>query len=419
MAQTPAQQEHASLARGASWTLLTNVATLALGWIASIILARELGPSDRGLLGAMVVLVEIGVTVVGLGVPYAITYYGARRVRHRAALIGNLLVFTTVVAIVIPSLADVFRHELNDIFDSTADPRLWVLAASLFPIYLLSFGFSNMLKARQEFRELGVVLIGSRLVSVVATVVLVAGVQWGVAGGARAALANGIRVSWLVARASINYGMREQVGLLVDYGNARLDVLILSTMAPLSSVGQYVVAQFVAEIALLVPNSLGAVLAPRIAASREDRYSSPVMRLNGTLTLVSAVGLAAVGPAIIYYGYGSPYAEAILPFFILLPGMWFLSTSSLARESLRGRGRPGLSSLIALVSVVVTIVLDLALIPPYHAVGGAIASTIAYMIGAATAYITLARLESVSIRTFVLASPREVWGTVGPLLRRR
>ena len=46
-------------------------------------------------------------------------------------------------------------------------------------------------------------------------------------------------------------------------------------------------------------------------------------------------------------------------------------------------GRPGANSLALGVSVVVTIVLDLTLIPRYHAVGAAAASAVAYLTSSA------------------------------------
>jgi O-antigen/teichoic acid export membrane protein len=53
--------------------------------------------------------------------------------------------------------------------------------------------------------------------------------------------------------------------------------------------------------------------------------------------------------------------------------------AGLVSAYLYGVGRPGANSLALGVSVVVTIGLDVALIPHYHAVGAAIASAVAYL----------------------------------------
>jgi Na+-driven multidrug efflux pump len=58
---------------------------------------------------------------------------------------------------------------------------------------------------------------------------------------------------------------------------------------------------------------------------------------------------------------------------------------------LYGRGRPGLNSLALGLGLVVTAVLDVALIPRFGAVGAAYASMIAYLVGDGTLTVLLLR----------------------------
>ena len=74
----------------------------------------------------------------------------------------------------------------------------------------------------------------------------------------------------------------------------------------------------------------------------------------------------------------------------------------------RGRGRPGLPSILAGVAIVVTVVLDVLLIPPFGAVGAAVASTCAYTVFGASSAVCLARLEELSARRPVLADREEM-----------
>jgi O-antigen/teichoic acid export membrane protein len=402
--------------------------------VASIVVARALGVEARGLLGVMAVIAELGVTVIGLGMPFAVTYYAARRRRFLPALAGNGLVAGGVVAVVALSLAVVTMSWLNRTFNAAEDERVWLLVGGLFPVYLLGWWYTNLVRAQQEFRALGLIMVTSRLVALGASLIFVPVLGLGVAGAVLAlgapriwvalaafpiAVRDGIRSSWLLARACLRYGSRELIGLIVDHANSRLDVLILSSFAPLSAVGRYVIAQYVAEIVLLLPGSLGTVLGPKIAASRSDGYSRPTLRLNGSLSLLAMLALLAAGPVFIVVGYGSAYAPAVTPFLILLPGMWFLSASALAREALRGRGQPGRSSLVASVTVVATIALDLALIPPFGVVGAAAASTAAYAVGGIASLIVVARGGGMPARTLLLATPRETWSALSTLRRRR
>ena len=70
----------------------------------------------------------------------------------------------------------------------------------------------------------------------------------------------------------------------------------------------------------------------------------------------------------------------MIPAYILLFGLVGEGAAGLVSAYLYAVGRPGANSLALGLSVVVTIVLDILLIPRYHAVGAATASAFAYLI---------------------------------------
>jgi O-antigen/teichoic acid export membrane protein len=69
----------------------------------------------------------------------------------------------------------------------------------------------------------------------------------------------------------------------------------------------------------------------------------------------------------------------VIPAQILLVGLAAEGAAGVITAFLYGRGRPGLNSLAAGTGLIVTVVLDLILIPPLGAVGAAIASSAAYL----------------------------------------
>ncbi len=210
-----------------------------------------------------------------------------------------------------------------------------------------------------------------------------------------------------------------QVGSILHFLNARFDLLLLSAFASLATVGSYAVAQLVAELVLLFPISLGYVLRAEVASrKRGDSLAGEAMRLNGSLVAI-CVGLVLVaGPPTIIVGYGPGFHSALVPFLILLPGMWFLSTGGLVQDALSGRGRPGLSSLLAGGEVLITIGLDVLLIPRYGAVGGAIGSVCAYTFYGVASIVTISRLDRVPARTLLFASRTELRAFVATLRSR-
>jgi O-antigen/teichoic acid export membrane protein len=167
------------------------------------------------------------------------------------------------------------------------------------------------------------------------------------------------------------------MGQLFRFFSGRFDVLVLSLLASLTTVGNYAVAQTVAEIVLVVPQSFGFVVMPMVAAGESHR-AAPALRLVGTLAVVGVAVVAVVGPALILLGFGSAFRPALVPFFILLPGIWMLGCANICGSVLSGRRKPGAASVLAGLAALATLVLDLALIPPFGVVGAAIASTLAY-----------------------------------------
>jgi O-antigen/teichoic acid export membrane protein len=103
-------------------------------------------------------------------------------------------------------------------------------------------------------------------------------------------------------------------------------------------------------------------------------------------------------PLLILFGYGEAFRPALLPFFIILPGVWFFGTGLVIANDLNGRGRPGLSSALSAIAVSIAPGLDFLLIPPYGVTGAAIASLVAYTVLGITSLIALGRVSGVRPR---------------------
>jgi O-antigen/teichoic acid export membrane protein len=100
------------------------------------------------------------------------------------------------------------------------------------------------------------------------------------------------------------------------------------------------------------------------------------------LTVLAAVPLAAAVP-LLPLVYGPAFTAAMVPAWLLLAGLVGEGVAGVVSGYLYGVGRPGANSLGVGVAVVVTVALDIALIPHYQAVGAAFASAAAYLTSSA------------------------------------
>src|SRR5207237_7488243 len=119
----------------------------------------------------------------------------------------------------------------------------------------------------------------------------------------------------------VGYGVRNQLGLLFQSLNYRLDVIILQFFRPLNQVGYYVVAQIVAELTISLAASFAGVV-PIVA--REDREeeragtTTASIRQFAILAAASVVVTAAAGPLMIRLAFGASFDRAIVPMLLLL-----------------------------------------------------------------------------------------------------
>ncbi len=203
------------------------------------------------------------------------------------------------------------------------------------------------------------------------------------------------RPSVEVAREVTGYGLRGQVGAVLSLLNLRLDFLLLAALAGDVTLGVYAVASKFAELLRLPPLALTYVLYPRF--SREERRA----RVRGARTLIPRAGLFVAAAAVpLAIGarfllpviYGDAFRSAIVPTFILLVGLAGEGVAGVITAFLYGEARPGMNSLAMGAGVLVTVCLDLLLIPRFHAVGAAWASSAAYLTSTAMLYAIFRRL---------------------------
>ena len=416
------------LARSITLNILGTAGSLAIGFVASLLLARWLGPADRGLLALMTEVYTVGIGLVALGLPMTVTYYASRRGVSHGALLGNTMAYAAALAVVVVPAVWLARAPIADTFARGRGGDAWILAGILIPLLFLDWTTHNQLLGKLRFGLYNVLVVVSRLTTLALVVVLVGWAGLGVTGGLLAMGAASIvmiagslppllrderpRLDLPFFRTMVRYGRRVQVGTLLQFVNSRLDVLVLQFFRPLADVGVYVVAVVLAELVITLATAIGTSLLPLVSTFEGDERQTATtvasLRHHSILALAAIVLDCALAPVLVVFGYGHQFLGSLVPFYILLPGMWVLGTSSVVTNDLRGRGRPGTSSLLAAVVVVATIALDFALIPPFGIVGAALASAIAYTVFGTLSLVVLGRIVGISPRRLVTPTRAEL-----------
>jgi O-antigen/teichoic acid export membrane protein len=184
------------------------------------------------------------------------------------------------------------------------------------------------------------------------------------------------------ARRVVRYGLRAQVGSVILLLNARLDFALVGGLVGSRALGIYAIASRFAELLRLPSLAVNYVLYPAYArrggaaAAREARAMMPRV---GWIPLAAAVPFGVAATFFIPWLYGEPFQAAITPTYVLLLGLSGSAIAGVITAFLYGDGRPGLNSLAMGAGLLITIALDLLLIPRFGVLGAALASSVAYL----------------------------------------
>jgi len=409
------------LARFVALNMLGVLATGVIGFVASIALARLLGPSDRGLVALMYSMSSLALVLAGIGVPWATIYYAKRSDATPQGLLGNSLLQAGLMAVVLIPATWLGYQWLANTFGHGEGGTTWVLAAVLVPVVFLDWTTHGQLQGMLLFGRYNLLSILAKIAYLLTILVLLGIFSLGVAAGMYAYIVASLvmiggalkpilaserpRIELRLLGRMLHYGSRVQVGSIFQVAMARLDIVILQFFRPLSQVGYYVVAQTIAELLLQFSGAFQMSVMPLVSRyegdERQAATSADSVRHYGIVGGAATLGNVFFGTAVILFAYGSQYHAAIVPMLVLLPGIWFLGMGGVIQGDLSGRGRPGLSSQLAGLAAVVTIVLDLALIPPFGVIGAAIASVIAYTTYGVVSLMALRSLSGIPIRLLV------------------
>lgn len=416
------------LARAVTLNALGQFSTLAVGFVGSILIARWLGPADRGLLGLISSTSSFAIAIVGFGWPLAVGFFASKRDSAQGALLGNTFAFAVVLTVVLVPLAWLSRGTLADTFGRGRGDLVWVAAAGLVPLALLEYTLPNQLVGGLRFGLLSAINVLAKAAYLVVAVVLVGVFGFGVAGGIAAVAVTSIvtaagclptllrlerpRLDLAVARSLLDYGRRVQIGTVFQLANYRLDVIVAQFFLSLSAVGAYLMAEILAELVIVIAQAFQMSVLPLVSRDEEgpDALRTAIASLHhhGILAAAAIVGNAVFGSLVILFVLGTSYRQALTPFLILLPAVWFLGTGAVVGGVLRGLGRPGGASLLSGGTVVVTVLLDVTLIPAFGTVGAAVASLCAYTVFGVASVVYLGRHTGLAVRELIVPTKSDL-----------
>jgi O-antigen/teichoic acid export membrane protein len=400
-----------TIAHGALINLVVRLVLVAMGFAITVITAR-LGTTVQGAF-ALFTAVESAILMLGSGFGVAL----ARRISHHGErpvdMIGSVAAACAAMGLAVGLglwwFSTVAPKEYEFLAVLALGAPLMLLAPNLSGIWL---GTGNMeAMGRVSLMPPILTLAGIGLSFAVRGHIDLQAVLWSWVA-ARIVVALGTveiarRSGWIgrprLSALQSQWGFVGVIGLtnLVGILNYKVDLFLVERLLGLEQTGVYSVAVLIAELLWLLSSSITQAAYGRIG--QPDAHEASRVTLRAAHASLVALGLVSpllwiVAAWLLPVLFGPVYRAALVPLALLMPGVVvFGAASALSAYFTNHAGRPHVPAALAALSLVLTIVVSLWLIPMWGTVGAALATSLAYGLSIVVAAGMFCRLSGVPL----------------------
>ena len=415
-----------SITKNSTITFSSQILIFALGFVASIILARVLGPGGKGIYALIVLVPALMLKLGSLGIEAANVYLAGSKQYGIKDIISNSLFCSILLSSILISLFfGVFHLEIfqNFLDSNQINPfYLWLVVLTV-PFSLLSGFLISIFLGKEKIIIYNKINIFQAISQLIAITVFVVILKQGVLGAVISYVLGIIGLALVVIlfitkftkitfsfnrkllKDSTKYGLKAYFGNLTQFLNYRLDMLLVAAFLTPASVGFYSIAVGIAERLWMLPGAIATVLFPRISSLKDteaNNLTPRIARHTFLIIFIFSLILALIAKPLIKILFGSVFLPSVMPLIILLPGIIALGGCKILTADLAGRGKPQFGTYAAFASLVVNIPLNLWLIPKWGISGAAFASSTAYITATLMVMVAFVKISNTSWVTILL-----------------
>jgi O-antigen/teichoic acid export membrane protein len=389
----------ASIAKALPRLYVWQFVSVVLGLATQVLLARVLGPHDKGILDLFILIPTVLSSITDFGLLPANTYFGAKKISPLKTLHSNSVAWILSLVAILGGGCWVWHL--------AGESPLTSLPADVFTLAVLSTGpllyvalwgglmfGSDKAESVYVVQGLGAVLQlgiyglifllhGSLATVVYATAVIFLG---------KGTLALAIYYRYQprefapnkeVLYKSMKYGIALFVGIVVNILHNRLIQFIVEAYLGLTALGWYAIAVRMVEMIWLLDYVVINASLFKLTSSTFDESVKLTMQLTrfvGAIVISGALVMAITFPWVIPLLLGERFRPSVIPALLMLPGIvaWSLGRSMAPFVSYQ-IGKPWYNTGVSAVAFVINLVASVILVPRFGINGAAAASTISYV----------------------------------------
>ena len=445
-----------TMKRSMIYNLIAQGSVFVFGLFNAILSAQVLGTEGKGQLAIYLLAIDMGIVLLMLGLSQALQYYASREEFRGPKTINTALVYSVGCAVVFGVMVQTMfwlgqgSRVLPQPFDSS-------LFRVLITVHFLHQFFGHLIIAVINSHKLFVQTSKIQMASVAFTLAMYAGLFLVHRTGTREVFANSFYVA-LATMAITRIGMAvfvyfkhvhrgvhrgtayrlelldfTRVKILVAFGVfpwisnfmirgvQRADFWFVEHFEGLDSLGLYSVASNLGETLYLLPNTLGLVLLSFVAdpetRERSTERTAMIARLFFVTMIVGAVAFSPFSSWFFGFAFGPDFRASGPIFNLLLWGIVPYSLATVLIGFLTGANQVRHVLVAASAGLILTLALDVLLVPRFGMAGAAGARGVALNVMTWYLVIRFHRTTGIKYRDFLFPKAADL-GEIARLMKK-
>ncbi len=408
-----------SLARATFFGLQADVATVLSTLVSAIVVARGLGPANRGIYFLALLAAMIIALVGSFGLTTTAMVYAARVKAPLGELHWVSAAFSALAGLTGTALLLGFSGPLIDsVLGGLDRGMLLIVGLGIAPLLYAQI-LGAALTGIGRIKEISALRIGAAVLTplllipavvfthdpfwaVLAWLVTTLAVALATAVMSYRLLAAPVRPSRALVGDVCSFSLRSHVGTIAHQGFLRIDVLFVSARLGPAAVGLYSHAAALAEGMSMLGHAAYGASAKRLGSDPPDEAAKLTAELVRKLTVIMvpvALTLCVLANPFMTIVFGADFEPAAAPLQILLPGtvclsLWYVVSLYIV-ASLR---RPGTTTIIQSAALAIALPLYWLAVRDWGIEGAALVSSLVYASVLAAGLAVLLRAPTVGPR---------------------
>ena len=378
-----------------------NFLIIILGLVGSIILARWLGPIQRGVFAAIILIPTILQYFVNFGLSSATIYFTAQPSSNKNTVWSNLIIMATIQSIIgfLLGWYIVYFYLQKYISFSSYLGHLYLCTV---PLGLFGMYATYILQGASHFKVIN-------FLKCIVPVGYCIGIIW-LKIQENLTLENLVYVQLLIQsfyvviavfllhklllthfsfqieldliRQMLSYSTKVWFGDISQLVNGRIDQFLIGAILSSRDLGIYTIALSIAGFTGVFANAVKTIMLPSITGKTnfQEKVAETLSFFHKywIFSVLFHILFTLSLPIVIPFIFGKAYAESILICQILILGNFFINAKTVLSGGILGMGFPEIMSFVEIIGMIISIVVCIFLIKMYGLIGVSVAISLSY-----------------------------------------